>query len=86
MSDVQQQITFTVGGNAPDKSLLTIGGRFHADRELRKGEEIHVQVVDTDGEVVANAYGKVVKIAFDDKYDADGELVQTERVHGLKVT
>lgn len=83
---LEEQLTFNVGGSAPTKSRAGVSGRLFTHRELSKGEEVHLQVVDADGEVVADGYGRVLAVAFKDKFDADGELVETERFHSIKVT
>lgn len=80
------QLTFNVGGEKPDTAVLRFSGGLMLDRELAKGEELHVQVVDTDGVVVGNAYGRVVTVAFKDKVDEHGSVTSTERVHSAKVS
>ena len=39
------------------------------DRDLEKGEEIHVQVLDMTGEVVGNGYGYFETVSFRDNRD-----------------
>jgi hypothetical protein len=80
------QLTFDVGGEKPSKAVLRFSGGLFLDRELAKGEELHVQVVDTDGQVVGNAYGRIVAVAFKDKVDEHGSVTETERVHFAKVS
>lgn len=82
----QLELTFNVGGDKPSRAILSVSGRVHVHRELDKGEEVHLQVVGPDGEIVADGYGRVVGVAFKDKFDKDGELVETERLHQVKVT
>jgi hypothetical protein len=86
MTDTVQQLTFNVGGETPDKSLLRLSGAVFTHRELTKGEEIHLQVVDADGAIVADGYGRVLSVQFKDQYDKDGNVEATERVHGAKVS
>jgi len=85
-TDERAQLTFDVGGNKPDKAVLRFSGGLMLDRELTKGEELHVQVVDMDGTVVGNAYGKIIAVTFKDKLDEDGFVTSTERVHSAKVS
>lgn len=85
-TDEKAQLTFDVGGNKPDKAVLRFSGGLMLDRELAKGEELHVQVVDMDGQVVGNAYGRIVSIAFKDKLDEHGAVTETERTHSAKVS
>ena len=87
--DPSPQLSFDVGGEPPTESILRVTGGMFTSRELRKGEEIHVQVVDADGEVVANAYGQIETVGFKDIYTkVEGERVfdHAERIHGAKVT
>lgn len=79
------QLTFNVGGEKPTDTVLRMSGGVFTHRELSKGEEIHLQVVDADGQVVADGYGRVIGVAFKDKIE-DGVVVQTERIHSVKVT
>lgn len=78
--------TFEVGGERPTSQVATISGRPFMHRELQKGEDIHLQLISVeDGEVVADAYGKVVGVAFKDRQEKDGS-VKVERVHSVKVS
>lgn len=88
MSDqASVQLSFEVGGGLPSKMVLTVSGRPFAHRELLKGEEIHLQIVGADGKTVADGYGRVIGVAFKDKVDKDtGEVVETERIHSIKVS
>jgi hypothetical protein len=86
VSDTQQQLTFDVGGQPPDSTLMRVSGGVFTHRQLTKGEEVHLQVVDADGVVVADGYGRVVGVAFKDKLDKDGNVESTERVHSVKVS
>ena len=82
----QDQLTFDVGGEKPTVSLAGFSGRLFTHRQLSKGEELHLQVVDADGQTVADGYGRVVGVAFKDKLGKEGELVETERFHSVKVS
>lgn len=86
MTDTAQQLTFDVGGEKPTESVIRISGGVFTSRELSKGEEIHLQVVDADGQVVAEGYGRVVGVAFKDRFDEHGHVTETERSHSVKVS
>ena len=58
-------------------------GKLSIDRELHKGEEVVVHLVDDEGEQIASAHATVVSVAFTDK-DRDG-LTETTREHKLKL-
>jgi hypothetical protein len=81
----QLRFSFDVGGATPDTATLKIGGTLEVRRELRKGEEIGIRVVDADGQLIADGNGYVTAVAFKDRRDKDGEIVQTERAHTAKV-
>ena len=81
----QKQLTFSVGGETPSTAVVRISGAIHVHRELAKGEETHVQVVDADGVCVADGYGAVVAVSFKDRRDEHGSVTETERTHTLKV-
>lgn len=82
----ETQLSFTVGGSMPTKSRARIAGGLFTHREIEKGEELHMQLVDSDGTIVADGYGRVESITFKDVYDKDGELAEVQRVHGVKIT
>jgi hypothetical protein len=89
MSDqasTQLALTFDVGGDVPDTAILRLSGGVVLQRQLAKGDEIHLQVVNMDGETVADGYGRVVSVMFKDKLNEHGQTVSTERVHGIKVS
>lgn len=86
MAAPEVQLSFEVGGQPPDTAILRLSGGVVLQRELSKGDEIHMQVVGMDGEIVADGYGRVVSIQFKDKLDDDGNVVSTERVHGIKIS
>lgn len=88
MTEIPQQpdqLTFDVGGDTPTSAVLRVTGSIHLHRELAKGEEAHVQVVDADGVCVADGYGTVVAVSFRDRRDEHGNVTETERGHTLKV-
>ena len=85
MASAQQQFSFDVGGNQPDEAILRLSGAVHVHRELQKGEEVHLQVVDADGKPVADGYGRVTGITFKDTWDDEGD-VTTQRIHSIKVS
>lgn len=76
----QVQLTFDVGGDAGDAAGVAL------DREVQKGTEVHLVVSGMDGEVIGNAYGRVVSVMFKDRIGEAGEVVAVERIHGLKVS
>lgn len=80
------QLSFAVGGDTPDTAILRLSGGVVLHRELEKGSEVHLQVVDTDGQVVADGYGRVISVTFKDRLNEHGQTVSTERVHGIKIT
>ncbi len=86
MTDTAQQLTLDVGGEKPTESLLRFSGGLFTARELSKGEEVHLQVVDADGTVVADGYGRVLGVAFKDKVDEHNNVTATERVQSVKVS
>lgn len=83
----QMKLTFDVGGETPEIAILRLSGGIVLERELKKGAEIHIEVTDTlDGQVVANGYGRVTSVRFDDKLDEDGYVQKCERITGIKVS
>lgn len=87
MSEVQRpvQLSFDVGGSPPDLALLRLSGAQSLERELRKGDEVHLALSDADGNVIASGYGRVVGVAFRDRTDHEGFVVGTERIHTVKL-
>lgn len=79
------QLTFDVGGELPEVGLVRFSGSVFVDRDLPKGEEVHLQVVGRDGEILANGYGKVVAVSFKDTVDKY-ENTHTERIHSVQVS
>ncbi len=79
--------SFDVGGEPPDSTIVRVSGVMFADRELHKGEEVHMQIIDTNGVVITNGYGNVATVTFTDRRDKEtGEITATQRVHVIKVT
>ena len=54
-------------------------------RELRKGSKVQITIAAADGEVLAQTPGKVIAVTFEDKFDAHGIHVATERIHKVSV-
>lgn len=94
-----RQLALDFNGPEVNESVLNLsGGCFLVDPatggplELRRGTELHVQVIDVDtGEVVGNAYGRVLKKGTVDKElretdDEGRHLIHSRLVHGAKVT
>lgn len=86
MATESRQLSFHVGGNAPDTAIVRVSGGVIAKRDLEKGEELHMQIVDMDGEVIADGYGRVLAVTFKDTVDEHGTVTATERVHSAKIT
>lgn len=76
------QLSFDVGGQRPSGIKLSFTGSLEIDHELLKGEEYMVNIVDSDGEIIAGAHATVVAVAFVDKRDKEG-YVTTTREHKL---
>jgi hypothetical protein len=70
---------------APNLASLKVSGGFGLARELRKGETVGIRIIDADGQVLAEADGPVVAIAFKDKRNKYGEVASVERAHTVKV-
>ena len=85
MTDPEVQLSFDVGGAVPQSASLRIGGSAGLSRELRKGEEVYVRVMDADGGVLSDGYAWVVGVEFRDKRDAHGNLTSTERRHTVQL-
>jgi hypothetical protein len=79
------QLSFDVGGVAPNVASVRVSGSLALGRELRKGEMIGLQITDADGMLLAQAYGRVVDVGFKDKLDAHGEIVSCARRHVVKM-
>lgn len=59
------------------------GTAFTPDAVLDNGDELHVQVVNSSGAIVADAFGKVVAVT--DRPRKDAEMV-IERVYSVRVS
>lgn len=79
----QLSFTFNVGGHTPDLAKVGFSGKAELERELRKGEELVLNVIDANGELVVSAHGVVTAIAFVDKETEDGTV--TTREHKIKL-
>ena len=77
------QLSLDVGGDRPTGATLKIGGSL-LTRELLKGADVRVQVLDENGEIVAEQAGYVAQVAFVD-HRPDNAAWFTERVHTIKV-
>lgn len=66
------------------RNLIGFHGRLHLTRKLAQREEVHVQVITTTGEVVADGFGRV-RLSFTDKEDDHGRVVELIRVHTARV-
>lgn len=80
-----KQLSFDVGGKEPSLASVKATVDLRIPRELRKGSQVRVAVTTVDGEVLAQTLGKIVAVTFEDKYDNDGFLVATERIHKVKL-
>lgn len=85
MTTMLEQLTldFTVGGHRPDQAKLSITGKLPIDQQLLKGHEVDIQI-SRNGEVIAEATGTVVAIAFSDKTDKELN-VTTTRDHKIRL-
>lgn len=84
MNEDRVQLTFDVGGESPTRATLKVGGSMGLDRELRKGEQLGIRIVDADGQLIAQADGHVSAVTFKDKR-TDGYVESTERAHTVTV-
>lgn len=86
MTTVLDQLTldFNVGGHRPDTARLGITGKIDLDKQLHKGENFVIQILDEDNEIIAAGSGTCVAIAFTDKTDKEGN-VTTTREHKIKL-
>ncbi len=79
------QLSFNVGGEVPDVGTLKVSGQLHVHRDLEKGTAVHLQIVDDDGQVVADGYGRCSAVTFKERME-EGSVVGTERAHTVKLT
>ncbi len=86
MTTVLQQLAldFNVGGNRPDTAKLGITGKLALDKQLHKGENFVIQILDEDNEIIAAGSGTCVAVAFTDKTDKEGDITTT-REHKIKL-
>jgi hypothetical protein len=74
---LHRQLSFDVGGQKPSNIKLSFSGTLSIDRQLLKGQELVLHILDQDGEIIADAHGTVVAVAFVDKRDKDGFVTTT---------
>ena len=80
------QLSFEVGGEAPTSLGITFKGTLKSvQRELLKGEELRISVVDVEGNPVIEGIGPVAEIHFKDKIDKRGSIESVERLHIVKL-
>jgi hypothetical protein len=79
------QLSFNVGGSAPNLASLKISGGMGLPHELRKGDPTMLVISGPDGEVLAQADGVVTTVAFKDKRNKFGEVESTERAHTVRL-
>lgn len=86
MEAEQLKLSFNVGGEPPTSAVLRLSGGCRVHREIDKGDELHLQVVDMDGTVVADGYGHIEELTFRDKRDPEtNDIVATERIHTARI-
>lgn len=64
------------------EKLIRFSGVAFTDRDLENGDELHVQVVNSAGETVADAFGAVSAVTFRPRKDSPETI---ERIHSVKV-
>lgn len=85
MAVMEMQLSFEVGGQRPSKMKLAVTGKLAIDGQLLKGQRVALHVLDLEtGELIADAPGTVVAVAFVDKTDGEG-YVSTTREHKIAV-
>lgn len=77
------QLSFDLGraNEPPDIALLKISGALVMHRQLDTRDQVHVQVADDDGEIVADGYLAITAVQFKDHFDEQGHPVGCERIH-----
>ncbi len=81
----RMQLSFDVGGRRPDDAAIKLSGALTLQAELAKGAQIHIRVSGEDGEIIAEGYGRVTGVSFDDEFDDFGEVCRTTRQHKIKL-
>lgn len=84
----QQQLSFTIGGEAAGQRVfgtVAVAGSLQVDRNLDLGDEVRVQVVNSEGEVIASQGAMVGAPNFKTSRDQHGEIIAIERAHKAKV-
>lgn len=80
------QLSFEVGGDhaMPSLASFRVSGALDAGRELEKGEDVRIVLMDADGQVVAQGDGYVRGVGFREHRPKDGPS-WTERTHAIKL-
>ena len=79
----QQQLSFTIGGEAAGQRVfgtVAVAGSLQVDRNLDLGDEVRVQVVNSEGEVIASQGAVVGAPNFKTSRDQHGEIIAIERL------
>jgi hypothetical protein len=79
----RRQLTFEVGGNEPSSASLRVGGGMLLSRELEKGDMVGIRIISADGEMLAEADGRVTGVAFIDHLDQYDEVVPRAALCGV---
>ncbi len=66
----------------PENRLVRFSGTAFLEGPLERDQEVHVQVINADGELIANAYGRVDNVT--ERTRRDGKAV--EYIHMIKVS
>lgn len=84
---LQGQLSFDVGGDhgQPEVATFRVSGALATSiRELEKGEDVRISIIDADGQVVAAGEGYVRGVGFREHRPKDGPS-WTERTHAIKL-
>lgn len=84
----EPQLSLDVGGEAIGLSVIgtvKIGGDLRVEKDLDLGDEVRVQVVDSNGEIISSAAALISAPAFKEHRDKHGELICLERAHKAKI-
>lgn len=66
----------------PENRLIRFSGTAFLGGALERNQEVHVQVVNEDGECVANSFGRVEAVLERDRKDGKAK----ETIHMVKVS
>jgi hypothetical protein len=84
----ESTLSYDVGGDEQLAPLLSasfgVSGKIICFKELSKGTQVHVSIVDADGQVVAAGEGHVRSVGFQEHRPANGPA-HTERLHKIKL-